>query len=159
MSNNSMLVLLIIALFFSCSFAQEEEIFDQDDNIFSGDELMVMELGSGSGEEPSSEDNDNINLEDILRELSAVLNNDLRQAIFNLQADMKDMKDKMADISELRNEMKKMNENLVTNEVKIERNSAQITTVSEQQETMIVNNIQRLNFMDNNITLSSLVSN
>ena len=108
MSNNSMLVLLMIALFFSCSFAQEQEIFDHDDNIFPGDELMVMELGSGSGEEPSSEDNDSINLEDILRELSAVLNNDLRRAIFNIQAEMKDMKDKMADISDLKNELTQM---------------------------------------------------
>jgi len=136
MSKNSMLVLLQIALFFSCSYAQEEEIFDQDDNIFLGDNLM--DLSSGSGEEPSSEISNN-NLEENLRELSALLNNDLRQAISNIQADMKEMK----------NEMSKITENIVGNEVKIERNSAQITSVSEQQETMIVNNIQRLNFMDN----------
>ena len=138
MSNNSMLVLLQIALFFSCSYAQEEEIFiDQDDNI--------LDLSSGSGEEPSSVDSVS-NLEEILRELSTLLNNDLRQAkaISNIQADMKDMKDKMADISDLRNEMTKINENIV-------RKEAKITSVSEQQETMIVNNIQRLNFMDNKI--------
>ena len=146
MSNISMLVLLQIALFFSCSYAQEEEIFDQDDNIFLGDNFM--DLSSGSGEEPSSE-NSNSNLEEILRELSAVLTNDLRHGISKIQVDMKDLKEKMADISDLKNEMKKMNENIVRNEAKIERNSAQITSVSEQQETMIVNNIQRLNFMDN----------
>ena len=67
------------------------------------------------------------------------------------------------DIEEIRGNMKDMKEAIVTNKEKIfknsnaiadvnfiaKRNSAQITSVSGQHETMIVNNIQRLNFMDN----------
>ena len=87
------------------------------------------------------------------KKLSTVLNNDILQKISNMAED----------IEEIRGNMKDMKEAIVTNKEKIfknsnaiadvnfiaKRNSAQITSVSGQHETMIVNNIQRLNFMDN----------
>ena len=68
---------------------------------------------------------DGKNVEEILRKLSEALNNDIHQRISIIVADMVDMKEK------------------------INKNSADITSVSEEHETMIVNNIQRLNSMDN----------
>ena len=116
---------MFILLFFSHCFAQEETNFDFD---------------------PSSQDGRN--LEDILRKLIAVLNKNINERIFNIEADIE-----------------KMKEILVRNEGKItknydtigdfysyaERNSAHITSMSEQYETMILNNIHRLNSLDNKI--------
>ena len=72
-----------------------------------------------------SNQQDGKNVEEILRKLSEALNNDIHQRISIIVADMVDMKEK------------------------INKNSADITSVSEEHETMIVNNIQRLNSMDN----------
>ena len=44
-------------------------------------------------------------------------------------------------------------------EEKINKNSADITSVSEEHETMIVNNIQRLNSMDNKMVVKKLKHN
>ena len=113
---------MLLLLFFSHCFSQGEH-FDFD---------------------PSSQDGKN--LEDILRKLIALLNNDIHEKISNIEADIEDMKENIA-----RNEGKitKNSDTLADVYSNAERNSAQITSVSEQHEAMIFNNIQRLNSMDN----------
>ena len=103
---------MFILLFFSCCFAQGETTFDQDGENFSSQ--------------------DSKNLEKILRKLSVMLNNDIHERMSNIEADLKDLKEKLADVYSI-----------------AERNFAQINSVSEQHETRILNNIQRLNSIDN----------
>ena len=124
---------MFILLLFSGCFAQEDKIFDPDDN-FQG--AATMDFSSF-----------------FLGKLSTLLNKDILQTIAIMAEDIEGLKDKM----------KEMKEGIVSNEEKIvknsntiadvnliaKRNSAQITSVSGQHETRIVNNIQRLNSMDN----------
>ena len=117
---------MLILLFCSCCFAQVETTFDQD------------------GENPSPQDGKN--LEVIVRKLSVMLNNEIRERMSNIEADIEEVKGKL-----VRNEgMSVKNSDTIADVYSIaERNSAQITSVSEQHETRIRNNIQRLNSMDN----------
>ena len=125
---------MFILLFFSCCFAHGEEILDPDDNIFQGAEITDFSSL-------------------ILRKLSAVLNKDILQNILNIAEDIEGIKDKMKDMKEriVNNEEKivKNSNNIADINFNAKRNSAQITSVSGQHETRIVNNIQRLNSLDN----------
>ena len=127
--------------------AQEEKVFDKEDQ--------------------------NNTVEDILRKLSAVLNNDLRHTISSTRADIVDLKDKMGEfaeikveMAEMKNEIVDMKEYIASNERNIvqnsdsiaERNSSQITSMSEefkQQRAMIESlsssSQQHENMMVNNI--------
>ena len=88
---------ILLVLFFSCCFAQEERTVNQDDdNIIPVEE--IKELDTRSGENPSSEDGTKVG--EILRELSAELNKDLLQTISVLLADMADMKGKMEELAD-----------------------------------------------------------
>ena len=120
-------------------------ISDQDDNISPGLEI------NDPVENPSSQDRKS--LEEILRKLSAVLTNDINERLSIIEADMVDMKENMVYMKEyiVRNEGKivKNSDTIADVYSTAERNSAHITSVSEQHETRIVNNIQRLNFIDN----------
>ena len=101
--------------------AQEEKVFDKEDQ--------------------------NNTVEDILRKLSAVLNNDLRHTISSTRADIVDLKDKIGEfaeikveMAEMKNEIVDMKEYIASNERNIvqnsdsiaERNSSQITSMSEE---------------------------
>ena len=81
-----MCITMLVCLFFSCCFAQPlEKIFDQDDKILPGAELMDLVDGE------NSEDGNNP------RELSTKLDldNNLQQTISDILVDMKDMKKKI----------------------------------------------------------------
>ena len=139
-----MFKIMLFSLFFSCCFAQSvEKIFDQDDNILPRSKLM-----------------DGNNVEEILKQLSGVLVNDLRQTS-NIMADMQDMKTEMVKIkdefTDIKTEIADIKEYIVRNEGKIVDNSNTITEVNiiaernsdqvNKQDTLTMNNIQRLNSM------------
>lgn len=115
---------MLLFCFFSCVFCQGEEIFNQDDNIFPGVEITDL----GSGENPSSGDENNI--EEILRKLSAVLHNDLLQTISSIQEDMADMKNEVADMKDVKSTVKSQSARI-----------SSLTEELEQQETRTVNNM------------------
>ena len=136
---------MLFFLFYSCCFAQPvEKIIDKDDSILPGDELMDLTF-------PSSQDGNNV--EEILKQLSAVLTNNLRQTS-NIMGDMKDIKTEMV---KMKDEFTDIKEHIVRNVRKIvdnsntlfgvnmiaERNSDQV----DQQGALTMNNIQRLNSM------------
>ena len=66
---------MLILLFCSCCFAQVETTFDQD------------------GENPSPQDGKN--LEVIVRKLSVMLNNEIRERMTNIEADIEEVKGKL----------------------------------------------------------------
>ena len=109
---------MFILLFFSCCFAQGGKIFDPDD-IFQGAEIMDFSSF-------------------ILRKLSTLLNKDLFETISNMAEDIEDLKDKMKEMKEAivsKEEKIVKNSNTIADvNIIAQRNSAQITSVSEKVE-------------------------
>ena len=159
-NKDKMYKIMLFVFFFSCCFAQEETTVHQVDNIIPGEEIMDL---SSEGN-PSSEDRNNVG--DILRELGAELNKDLRQTISDILADILDMKDKMEEMADTKvkleqtrawmmRDLKQMITEIQANITKnsdtlydvnstisnvkstIEKNSAQITSVSKEVEQQI----------------------
>ena len=95
--------MLFVLGFSYCCFSQQENIINQDDNTFPGEQIKT--LGS---EKTSSENNDTA--VEILRELGAKLTKDLRKTISVILADMVDMKEKMAEMADTKVKMEQMKE-------------------------------------------------
>ena len=159
-NKDKMYKIILLVFFFSCCFAQEETTVGQVDNIIPGEEIMDL---SSEGN-PSSEDRNNVG--DILRELGAELNKDLRQTISDILVDIMDMKDKMAELADTKvmleqtrawmmRDLQQMIFEIQANITKnsdtlydvnstisivkstIEKNSAQVTSVSTEVEQQI----------------------
>ena len=80
-----------------------------------------------------------------------MLNNDILQKISNMAEDIEEIKGEMKDMKEaiVSNKIVKNSNTIADVNFITKRNSAKITSLSGQHETKIVNNTQRLNFMEN----------
>ena len=86
-----MLKSFFFCLFFSFCFTQPvEKTINQDDSII-GPRAEVMDLSI-----PPSQDGNKV--EEILKQLSAVLTNDIRQTSNIIMSEMGDMKDKLGEM-------------------------------------------------------------
>ena len=133
---------MLFFLFYSYCFAQPvEKIVDQDDTILPGAELMNLSFSSSQ---------DGNNVEEILKQLSAVLTYDLHQTQ-SIMADMKAIKTEMVKMKDEFNDIKEKivdNSNTISEVNMIaERNSNQVN----QQEALTMNNMLRLNSMANKV--------
>ena len=148
----------------SCCLAQDADRSLPDSEVIiplAGD---TMELPS---EENLASNYDSVNVEEILRELRECRqkNRNLNETIENILKEMADMKEHIVrneeEITQVQSSVALMSHDLDDVENSVERNSAQITSVAEdvvsltddvvtlmssdqQQETMIEDNIQRL---------------
>ena len=120
-----MFKIMLFILLNSCCFAQPvEKMIDKDDSILPRAELMELSI-------VSSEDGNNVH--ELLKQLSAVLTNNLRQT-YTLMADMKDMKTEINDMKDKIAEMTDMKEYTVRNEERIVNNFNAIYKVNSIAE-------------------------